>query len=124
MRIAISFLKIARFLLFPVAFLFLANSSHAQPGKAVTSLNFPDIMPNHLEFLFSVHYSSEIFQDDLLSKRKKRKHLDEGKETRKEEHCTNEIINSESEEGMIPVKSYQQLKGILEEVDMMVSGWI
>jgi hypothetical protein len=123
MNIDISFLKISRFLLLPIAFLFLANTTQAEPVSVPSDVNFLDIFPFHQELLSS-NDPSQIFQEGLLEKKKKRKKQDEGKDAPKKENCVNEVNTSESEEGINPVKSYQQLKGILEEVDMMVSGWV
>jgi hypothetical protein len=89
-----------------------------------SGINFPDIAPFHQGLLSTNHYPSQICQEELLPKNKKRKKRDEGSNTQKKENCVNEVNTSESEEGIHSVKSYQQLKGILEEVDMMVSGWV
>lgn len=124
MNIDLSFPKITRFLILPIAFLFLANSAPAASVSVSPSVTFLDIVPFEQQVLTSNHYPSEICQEGLLPKKKKRKKQDEGGDAQKKENCVNEVNTSESEEGIHPVKSYQQLKGILEEVDMMVSGWV
>jgi hypothetical protein len=124
MIIDISFLKMGRFLLLPVAILFLANSTHADPGSMSSEINLLDIVPIHQELISANHNPSQIWQDGLLTKKKKRIKQNEDTDDQKLENCVNEVNPSESEEGIHPVKSYQQLKGILEEVDMMVSSWV
>lgn len=124
MNIDLSFLKITRFLLLPMAFLFLPNSAPAAPVAGPPSVTFLNIIPLEPQELSSNPYPSEISQEGLFPKRKKNKKRNEGGDLQKKENCLNEVNSSESEEGINPVKSYQQLKGILEEVDMMVSGWM
>jgi len=124
MNIDLSFLKITRFLLLPIAFLFLANSASAAPMAVPPSVNLLDFVPIEQQVLSSNQYPSQISQDGVLPKRKKNKKRNEGGYLQKKENCLNDANTSESEEGINPVKSYQQLKGILEEVDMMVSGWV
>jgi hypothetical protein len=124
MNIDLSFLKITRFLLLPIAFLFLANSASAAPVEVSPSVNFLDIVPFDQGLLSNNHYPSQICQEGLLPKKKKNKKRNESGYLQKKENCLNDANTSESEEGINPVKSYQQLKGILEEVDMMVSGWV
>lgn len=124
MNIDLSFLKITRFLLLPIAFLFLANSAPAVPASVPPSITFLDIVLLEQQVLSSNPYPSEISQEGLFPKRKKNKKRNEGGDLQKKENSLSEVNSSESEEGINPVKSYQQLKGILEEVDMMVSGWM
>lgn len=73
-----------------------------------------------------------IGQMEILEKVAKEKDKTEIKKNRKnrdrniQESTKRDFSTSahHDEEFETPVKSYNQLKGLLEEVDMMVSGWI
>jgi len=124
MNIDSPFLKITRFLLLPITFLLLAESAGAALMSELPSINFLVNVPFHQEILSTNHNPSQISQEGLLPKRGKSKKQNKDEDHQKKENCINEVNDSKSEVGFNPIKSYQQLKGILEEVDMMVSGWM
>lgn len=124
MNIDISFDKIVRFLLYPTILVFLVNFTHPESATVSSGLGFLDIVSVHQEMQIIDDYSSDILQEGQVSKQKKNKRQKEERGAQKKENCTNDGNKSESEENMHSVKSYQQLKGILEEVDMMVGDWV
>lgn len=124
MNIDLSFLKITRFLLIPIALLFQAHSGEAAFIPEHPMVNIIAFDPVHQEVFSFNHYPSGIIQKGLLPNKKKSRKQKKDTVLQKTKNSQIEPDSTETGEVSNPVKSYQQLKGILEEVDMVVGGWI
>ncbi len=92
------------------------HDEHKLPGISflcnLETMNTPDIL-NKEKYIG--------FDDRSYFKKNKKRQNKKAQDSIK---CDFSTSSDHEEEGKSPVKSYNQLKGLLEEVDMMVDGWM